>query len=282
MPIREFAFWRLLQEISPFRPGAFPQFFPQLWKTSGLALPRPCKHGEFGAGTGTIAQRFSRPQLTPQPPFRYYLCFSVRSNPLQRGFQSHGEGRTHISAESTAPEADSRVPGAHGDEEGPAGTRTPPGQGSQAPGRDRLTLGVREFTVRSQEVRGPRPASYRLPAAKNLPMPSNALPSARRIRRRGEFQRVFDDGRRVHGRHLTIIAAPAPGGESRLGIVASKKLGGAVVRNRAKRLIREMFRTNARPGAMDLVIIPKPSAITVQPSEVIRDYCATLKRLSKQ
>ena len=40
-----------------------------------------------------------------------------------------------------------------------------------------------------------------------------------------------------------IIAAPAPDHVSRLGIVASKKLGGSVVRNRAKRLIREMFRT---------------------------------------
>jgi ribonuclease P protein component len=113
-------------------------------------------------------------------------------------------------------------------------------------------------------------------------MPSNTLPPARRIRRRGEFQRVFDDGRRVHGRHLTIIAAPASSGESRLGIVASKRLGGAVVRNRAKRLVREMFRTNAHPAqASDLVIIPKPSALTVEAAEVTRDYCATLKRLSR-
>src|ERR1700733_4987392 len=78
-------------------------------------------------------------------------------------------------------------------------------------------------------------------------MPSNALPPARRIRRRGEFQRVFDAGRRAHGRYLTIIAAPALCADSRLGIVASKKLGGAVVRNRAKRLIREMFRTQSGP-----------------------------------
>ena len=113
-------------------------------------------------------------------------------------------------------------------------------------------------------------------------MPSHALPPDRRIRRRGEFQRVFDGGRRVHGRHLTIIAVPATGRDSRLGIVASKKLGGAVVRNRAKRLIREMFRTNAGPDrASDLVIIPKPSAVSVAPVDVIRDYCATLKRLSK-
>ena len=91
------------------------------------------------------------------------------------------------------------------------------------------------------------PRCHRTPDRLDGAMPSNALPPARRIRRRGEFQRVFDAGRRAHGRYLTIIAAPRSGADSRLGIVASKKLGGAVVRNRAKRLIREMFRTQSRP-----------------------------------
>lgn len=112
-------------------------------------------------------------------------------------------------------------------------------------------------------------------------MPSKALPPARRIRRRGEFQRVFDVGRRAHGRYLTIIAAPAPSPDSRIGIVASKKLGGAVVRNRAKRLIREVFRTQAGPDrASDLVIIPKASALQAHTAEVVSDYHTTLKRLS--
>jgi len=112
-------------------------------------------------------------------------------------------------------------------------------------------------------------------------MPSNTLPPSRRIRRRGEFQRVFDGGRRAHGRYLTIIAAPAPGPDSRLGIVASKKLGGAVVRNRAKRLIREMFRTEPGPEKpADLVIIAKPAVVQVQSNEVVNDYRTTLRRLS--
>jgi ribonuclease P protein component len=112
-------------------------------------------------------------------------------------------------------------------------------------------------------------------------MPSNALPPGRRIRRRGEFQRVFDAGRRAHGRYLTIIAAPAPGPDSRLGIVASKKLGGAVVRNRAKRLIRQVFRTEITPDRpSDLVIIPKHSALQVVIAELATDYRVTLRRLN--
>jgi len=112
-------------------------------------------------------------------------------------------------------------------------------------------------------------------------MPSNTLPPARRIRRRGEFQRVFDAGRRAHGRYFTIIAAPAPGPDTRLGIVASKKLGGAVVRNRAKRLIRQVFRTEPSPERpSDLVIIPKSSALEAVVTDLATDYRATLRRLS--
>jgi ribonuclease P protein component len=110
-------------------------------------------------------------------------------------------------------------------------------------------------------------------------MSSNALPPVRRLRRRVEFQRVFDKGRRSHGRFLTIIAAPDGGPCARLGIVASKKLGGAVERNRAKRLIREVFRTTTpveRP--LDVVVIPK-APLLVAPFEALeRDFRVTLRR----
>jgi ribonuclease P protein component len=113
-------------------------------------------------------------------------------------------------------------------------------------------------------------------------MPSHTLPPARRLRRRGEFQRVFDAGRRSHGRFLTLIVAPGPGPTARLGVVASRKLGGAVVRNRAKRLIREMFRTSNDAGSVDLVVIPKLALLDASKPALQQDFEAAFKRFRVQ
>jgi ribonuclease P protein component len=91
-------------------------------------------------------------------------------------------------------------------------------------------------------------------------MPSERFTKARRVRRRGEFKRVFDLALRAKGRYVTVLIAPNTEGRTRLGIVASRRLGDAVRRNRAKRLIREVFRQSphlpARQG-FDVVVIPR-------------------------
>jgi ribonuclease P protein component len=82
----------------------------------------------------------------------------------------------------------------------------------------------------------------------------------RRLRRRAEFQKVFDSGQRIRGRFLTLLVASGQGSLTRLGIVASRKLGDSVRRNRAKRLIRELFRQLESPeplAGVDIVVIPR-------------------------
>ena len=78
-----------------------------------------------------------------------------------------------------------------------------------------------------------------------------------RIRRRAEYQLIYDRGVKTHGRYLTLFTLSNSLPVGRLGIAATRKLGGAVERNRAKRLIREVFRRNKLAPGFDIVVIPK-------------------------
>lgn len=116
-------------------------------------------------------------------------------------------------------------------------------------------------------------------------MPSHRLPPVRRIRRRDEFQHVFDRGRRIHGRYLTLVAVPNGGPRDRLGIVASKKIGGSVTRNRAKRLIRELFRHQEDNGsgraAADIVVIPRAGMAEMPFATLVTDFETSLQRIRR-
>lgn len=81
---------------------------------------------------------------------------------------------------------------------------------------------------------------------------------ANRVRKRAEYLAIQSRGARVTGDCLVfILARRAEGVETRLGVTASRKIGGAVQRNRAKRLIREAFRAviDELPPALDIVVI---------------------------
>ncbi len=68
------------------------------------------------------------------------------------------------------------------------------------------------------------------------------------IKTRGQFQRVYNSGNKSVGRYLVVFALPSPdidgdGSELLVGVVASRKVGNAVRRNRAKRRLRAAFRS---------------------------------------
>lgn len=65
---------------------------------------------------------------------------------------------------------------------------------------------------------------------------------------------------------------------SRLGIAASRKFGGAVQRNRAKRLIRTLFRTNKPSRALDLVLVPRRELLDASYPELEAEYRQLLDR----
>jgi len=72
---------------------------------------------------------------------------------------------------------------------------------------------------------------------------SEALPKRCRISRRAEFQTVYAEGQRYDGRLMAAFLRKNQLGYHRLGVTASTKaVGKSVDRNRARRLLRELFR----------------------------------------
>ena len=102
-----------------------------------------------------------------------------------------------------------------------------------------------------------------------------------KLRRRSEFTRVYDHGTRVRGRLMTCFALPNAVGAPRLGIAASQKIGSAVVRNRAKRLVRELFRSRKPEADIDLVVIPRREMVQASWRNIEAEYRAALERIAR-
>jgi ribonuclease P protein component len=85
-----------------------------------------------------------------------------------------------------------------------------------------------------------------------------------RLTRSADFDRVYRHGRSQANRYLVIYAFPRDrdGGEPRLGVSVGRRVGGAVERNRVKRLLREAFFALAGelPEGHDFVLVARPDA----------------------
>lgn len=117
----------------------------------------------------------------------------------------------NISTKQPPPREKARLSGTYGDQERPRGAQTPTRERAQAINR--------------------------------RPLLDFGLPKEGRLRKRAEFLKVYENGKRFEGRFMTVFILPAQNGLHRVGITATKKaIGKAHDRNRAKRLLRESFR----------------------------------------
>ncbi len=108
-------------------------------------------------------------------------------------------------------------------------------------------------------------------------------PSSRgRLSRSAEFERVYRHGRSVANRQLVLYTFPNGSAQRpRLGLSVSRKVGGAVQRNKVKRLLREAF-AHAEKGLLpgqDMVVVARPPAGDLAEREGLAGMDAALSEL---
>jgi ribonuclease P protein component len=114
-------------------------------------------------------------------------------------------------------------------------------------------------------------------------------PKKGRLSRSAEFERVYRQGRSLGNRHLVLYvfprgeqtATPELSAGPRLGLSVSRKVGGAVDRNRVKRLLREAFTAEAGrlPAGTDVVVVARPEARELAEREGLEGVRAALAEL---
>lgn len=106
------------------------------------------------------------------------------------------------------------------------------------------------------------------------------LPRERRIKQGRDFLRIKTEGKRFSSGCLIANWAAGIGGESRLGVITGRKMGNAVARARARRLLREAFRLHQGDlnGKVDMVLVARPSIVGKDFQEVERDLLEAYRR----
>jgi ribonuclease P protein component len=161
----------------------------------------------------------------------------------------------NISTKQQAPGEKARLSRADGDQERPCRDQTPQSE-------------------RTQEINSSALLDF-------------SLPKEARLRKRAEFLRVYEHGKRFEGRFMTVFILPARTERHRVGITATKKgIGKAHDRNRAKRLLRESFRLSrteldAVAAKYDWVLNARRSILRVKLEKPLAEFRQIVERVRK-
>jgi ribonuclease P protein component len=106
--------------------------------------------------------------------------------------------------------------------------------------------------------------------------------TARRVRRSADFVLARESGRRIDGGcFLLWVRNRGDNQPARLGVAASRAVGNAVVRNRCKRLLREVFRIHQKeiPAGLDLIASARASLPKTATADLERRFLKTIRKL---
>lgn len=101
---------------------------------------------------------------------------------------------------------------------------------------------------------------------------------AEHVRKRADFELIYKTGTKRSGRLMTMFAREREAGAARLGIAATRKIGAAVARNRAKRLVREVFRHHKPAAPVDIVVVPRREMLAAPFERVEAEFTSLLNR----
>lgn len=103
------------------------------------------------------------------------------------------------------------------------------------------------------------------------------------MRKKTDFDRAYSQGRRIPSSSFTVIVCPSGQRHPRLGVTIPKSVGGAVVRNRVRRRLREAFRRNREiiRAPMDIVLHVRPAAAGARYEKLESELLAAVRRMGQ-
>ena len=104
-----------------------------------------------------------------------------------------------------------------------------------------------------------------------------------RVRKTGEYRRIYDTGRKVSGRYLILFIAQAGGGNARFGLTVSGKVGKACERNRVRRRLKEALNIGLVSFSLgsEMVFVAKRGIREASFPELVRDVATLLQKASR-
>ncbi|MCX5869918.1 MAG: ribonuclease P protein component [Deltaproteobacteria bacterium] len=102
------------------------------------------------------------------------------------------------------------------------------------------------------------------------------------LRKGWEFEQVYKQGKRLHGKGFTLIVLHNNLGQSRIGISVHRQIKGAVKRNRIKRIIRESFRLHRElyPECADIIFAIRPGVDFSSTADINQAVAAVCGRVA--